>query len=126
MMGVVLSPKTADVESLYASFWTWRPVVGLLQDASVINLQGIGPIPESFLWAEVDAEQAERIADFLDIFIQKLGADQRVLLDGSITDVPDTNELYWDEEWHKNYSTHKQWLISFRDFCRVSGGFTVY
>jgi hypothetical protein len=125
-MGIVLSPQKEDIESLYGSFWVWRPAVALLQDAGVIDLEGIGPIPESFLYAEVDAEQAERIADYLDTFIQKLDDDERLLLDGSITDVPDTGEFYRDPaEQHKNYSAPKQWLVKFRDFCRSSGGFKI-
>lgn len=126
-MGVVLTPNRAEVEALNGSFWAWRPVVNLLREAAILNLESIGPVSDSFLLAEMDGEQAAYIADFLDGFLPRLGADERLLLDGSITDVEDTGEFYRDEaESYKNYSTPKKWLTSFRDFCRISGGFTVY
>ena len=126
-MGVVLTPKRAEVEVFNGSFWAWRPLVNLLREASVVNLESIGPVPGSFLLAEVDVEQAAYIADFLDGFLPRLGPGTRLLLDGSITDVVDTGEFYRDEaESFKNYSTSKKWLADFRDFCRASGGFTVY
>jgi hypothetical protein len=126
-VGVVLTPKRVAVEALSGSFWAWRPVVNLLREASIVDLESMGPVPDSFLFAEVDGEQATRIADFLDGFLPRLGLDGRLLLDGSITDVEDTGEFYRNEaEAYKNYSTPKKWLVDFRDFCRTSGGFTVY
>ena len=126
-MGVVLTPKRAEVEAFNGSFWAWRPLVNLLREASVVNLESIGPVPGSFLLAEVDAEQAAHIADFLDGFLPRLGPGTRLLLDGSITDIVDTGEFYRDEaESYRNYSAPKKWLTDFRDFCRVSGGFTIY
>ncbi len=126
-MGVVLTPKRAALEAFNGSFWAWRPLVNLLREASVVNLESMGPVPGSFLLAEVAVEHAAHIADFLDGFLPELGTDGRLLLDGSFTDVADTGEFYRDEaESFKNYSTSKQWLVDFRDFCRASGGFTVY
>jgi hypothetical protein len=126
-MGVVLTPRNASVEGLNASFWVWRPVVSLLREASVLNLEGMGPVPNSFILAEVDGEQATLIADFLDVFLQGVSPEGRLLLDSDITDTPDTGEFYRDEaESYRNYSAPKKWLTDFRDFCRVSGGFTIY
>jgi hypothetical protein len=126
-MGVVLTPRNASVAGFNASFWVWRPVVSLLREASVANLESLGPVPGSFILAEVDGEQGKQIADFLDSFLLSVGADGRLLLDGSITNTPDTGEFYRDEaESYKNYSAPKKWLTDFRDFCRASGGFTIY
>jgi hypothetical protein len=125
-MSVVLSPSEETVEALHASWWTWRPVVTLLRQASVLDLERIGPIPDSSLYAEISADQAGHIATFLDSLLRALEPDQRVLLDGTLTDVPDTYEFYRAEsELHKNYSADPEWLTRFRDFCRVCGGFTV-
>ena len=87
------------------------------EEASVVNLEGIGPVPDSFMLAEVDAEQATHIADFLDGFLRGVGPDGRLLLDGDITDIPDTGEFYRDEaESYRNYSTPKEWLADFPRF----------
>jgi hypothetical protein len=118
-MGVVLMPKNG-AEGFDASFWAWRPLVNLLQESP-----GAGLGTDWFL-AEVGEEQAARIADFLDGFLQRQGAEWRLLLDGSITGVPDTGEFYLDPaDSHKNYSASRQWLTDFRDFCRRSGGFNI-
>jgi hypothetical protein len=125
-MGVWLTPNRETVEALKASWWTWRPVVTLLRQASVLDLERIGPIPDSSLYAEIDAEQAARIATFLDSFLRALEPDQRVLLDSTLTDVPDTYEFYRTEsELHRNYSAEPEWLARFCDFCRVCDGFTI-
>ena len=121
-----LIPNQEMVEALKASWWTWRPVVRLLRQASILDLERIGPIPDSSLYAEITVEQAEQIATFLDSFLRRLEPNERVLLDGTLTDVPDTYEFYRAEsELHKNYSAEPEWLARFRDFCRVCGGFTI-
>jgi hypothetical protein len=125
-MGVWLIPNQETVEALKASWWTWRPVVTLLRQASILDLERIGPIPDSSLYAEITVEQAEQIATFLDSFLRRIEPNERVLLDGTLTDVPDTYEFYRAEsELHKNYSAEPGWLARFRDFCRVCGGFTI-
>ena len=41
----------------------------------------------------------------------------RVTLNGDVTTEPDTGEFHRDD-LDRNYSTTKEWLTEFRDFCR--------
>jgi hypothetical protein len=71
----------------------------------------------------VTAEQALRIAEFLDRYLADLTTGQRVPADGTITSEPKTYQL--DQEPRELYSATHEWLSQFRDFCRTSGGCTV-
>ena len=112
----------ASGEGIWINAWNWRPTeelvrrTGILPDETLELLEyGIG---------EVTAEQAGRIADFLDDYLSRLGPQHRVALDGTVIDEPDTYEFHRDD-LSRNYTASYEWLTKFRDFCRTCHGFTM-
>jgi hypothetical protein len=105
-----------DGTYLRANAWTWRPVVALLErhhllDAEKLELLGYN------VTVEITGDEAGRIAAFLDDYLDTVPAAGRVLLDGSVTTEPETDELYrYDPE--RNYSAIVGWLREFRVFTR--------
>ena len=115
-----LVPATGD--GIWINAWNWRPTeelvrrTGIVPDGTLELLEfGIG---------EVTAEQALRIAEFLDDYLARLSPKDRVTLDGQVIDEPDTFEFHRDD-LSRNYSASYEWLAKFRDFCRSSNGFTM-
>ncbi|GGO81671.1 hypothetical protein [Nonomuraea cavernae] len=103
--------------------WTWRPTLALLEDGKVLDpdtttMLGVnGHMP-------ITAQEAARIADFLDTYLNGLPADGRVRLDGTVTTDPDTHQFH-RADLDRNYSASTEWLRTFRDFCRAATeGFT--
>jgi hypothetical protein len=108
---------------LNVNAWNWRPTLALLERRDLLDpekLELLGYTVE----VEVTAEEAGRIARFLDGYLADVPADGRVLLDGAVTTTPDTGELHRDDP-ARNYSATATWLRKFRDFCHTAtDGFT--
>ncbi|MEU8251799.1 hypothetical protein [Nonomuraea sp. NPDC048916] len=103
--------------------WTWRPTLALLEDGEVLD-------PDTLMMLgfnngmPITGQEAARIADFFDTYLNGLPADGRVRLDGAVTTDPDTHEFH-RTDLDLNYSASTEWLRTFRDFCRAAThGFT--
>jgi hypothetical protein len=115
--------ETPDGESLVVNAWTWRPTLELLERSGVLDANTTELLGYNIA-VDITGEQAQRIATFLDVYLESTPTGGRVLLDGSITTEPDTFEFYRDDVG-RNYSATVVWLARFRDFCRTAtGGFT--
>lgn len=121
-MGFDLTPAHGD--DVRINGWNWRPTLELLRFNHVISDQKAEEMGWQCCGIQVDAHDAERIAAFLDRYLEHLDPQARVFLDGTTTTEPDTFEFYRDD-LAKNYSATAQWLRRFRDFCRTSGGFGI-
>lgn len=111
-------------DTVNVNVWNWRATLELLRRERLLSEDTVALAGINFTSAPVTASEAGRIAVFLDRFLEQLRLDQRVLLDGAVTDEPDTFELFRDN-LTKNYSATVPWLTEFRDFCRSSGGFVI-
>jgi hypothetical protein len=123
-MTFILVPSRADPGGeLQVNAWNWRPTLGLLRRAGLLDDDAAERAAAQGAGGGVTAEQAVRIADFLDRYLAHLTPGQRVRSDGTVTAEAKTYEL--DQEPRELYSATYEWLSRFREFCRTSGGFTV-
>jgi hypothetical protein len=115
-----LVPTTG--EEIWINAWNWRPTEALVRRTGIVPDETLELLEYGI--SEVTAEQAGRLAGFLDDYLSRLGPRDRVLLDGQVVDEPDTFEFH-REDLARNYSATYEWLTRFRDFCRTSNGFTM-
>ena len=121
-MSFVLEPKHG--EDIQINAWNWVPTLLILDRNDILPFDQLERMRCNGSGGSVTAEEAVRIATFLDDFLKGLQPGERVLWDGTVTIEPDTNELFHDEPT-RNYSAKVAWLNKFRDFCRTSEGFDV-
>jgi hypothetical protein len=125
-MGVWVCDSADKDRDLKVNWWAWRPTVelirasGLLHDADCDHLSdGIG---------ELDRPTCLAVAAFLEAELAKraLAKGERILLDGTVTDVPDDGTFHREpSEQHKNYSVGAEWLSTFIEFLKTSDGIYV-
>ena len=123
-MGFVLQPKnSSELEDLYVNAWNWRPTLEILRQENVLDEETLELVSYQFDHT-ITAEQARKIANFLDSYLTKLPPEHRILYDGTIVaDDPDRAQHSDETTWA--YSTTDSWLSEFRDFCRQCDGFSV-
>jgi hypothetical protein len=123
-MTFILVPLHADPnDDLQVNAWNWRPTLELVSRAGLLDDEAVERASAQGAGGRVTAEQALRIAEFLDRYLGDLTPGQRVRSDGTVTSEPKNYQL--DQEPRELYSATYEWLSQFRDFCRTSGGFTV-
>jgi hypothetical protein len=123
-MTFILVPVHADPNGdLQINAWNWRPTLELLHRARLLDDEAVERAAAQGAGGQVTAEQALRVAEFLDRYLTDLTPGQRVRADGTVTSEPMTYRL--DQEPRELYAATYEWLSQFRDFCRTSGGFTV-
>ena len=124
-MGVRVTDLGREDRSEKCDWWHWRPTVallrssGLLDDVQLVLLDaGAG---------EVSEDQARAVARFLDDrVLPAVRPTERVMLDGTVTDVPDDGTFHRrPSEQSENYSAGGEWLRRFAAFCRECRGFSV-
>jgi hypothetical protein len=126
-VAVILDP--AHGESVTVNWWNWRPTVALLVRSGC--LPG-GERAERCLangcGGHLSPAEALRAAEVVDRLVKSMAPQDRLLLDGSVTDEPKDYSRpvsEWDEETWDHYSASYEWLRRFAVFCRSSGGFEV-
>jgi hypothetical protein len=118
-------------EEVVINAWNWRPTLELLRDATLIDddlYERMGTFGRE---AKVDADTADRIADFLDERLAAMKKGDRIRADLTITDeakkpliiTPETQIEQIDVV--DTYSATYEWLVQFKDFSKASGGFEV-
>jgi hypothetical protein len=123
-MTFILVPLHANPNGdLQINAWNWRPTLELLHRARLLDGEAVQRAAAQGAGGRVTAEQALRIAEFLDRYLADLAPGQRVRADGTVTGEPKTHQL--DQVPRELYAATYEWLAQFRDFCRSSGGFTV-
>ncbi len=114
---------TPDRRSLHVNAWNWRPTLGLLESADVLDADTLALLGYN-ISVELSGEDARRIATFLDAYLADISAGGRVRLDGSVTTEPDTYEFH-REDLAGNYSATVGWLRLLQEFCHAAtDGFT--
>ena len=124
-MGVRVTDLGRADRSEKCDWWNWRPTVGLLRASGVLDdVQAV--LLESGV-GEVSEDQARAVVRFLEErVLPAVGPAGRVLLDGTVTDVPDDGTLHRDPaDQARNYSADGGWLRRFAAVCRECRGFGV-
>jgi hypothetical protein len=106
---------------LKVSAWTWGPIHHLVAAAGILPA-GLWDMTRYNCSAELDQQQVATLADFLDSrILRRLSDGERLLADGTVTDVPDDGTFHRDD-LAKNYSVHREMLVRIIDFLRAAKG----
>ena len=127
-MAVILKPQSGD--DMMINWWNWRPTIAVLVRAGVLPA---GEREDRCLangcGGSLSFNEALKAADCVESLVADMEAEERVLLDGTITKQPINFGLLiseWDEQeiWNR-HSAQCDVLKEFAEFCRRSGGFEV-
>jgi hypothetical protein len=107
--------------------WNWRTIVAAIGRLGVLPEEQLERFNDHWAGGKASREDARAIAQALRAkVIPFVASDQRLLLDGDRTTEPDDCVIYVSsEEAHKNYSTTRDVLIAFADFCERCKGFII-
>jgi hypothetical protein len=128
-MSFILIPQNG--EDVQVNAWNWRPTLETLYRDRLISLEEYERMGASGCGGHVDADLASRIADAIECRLEAMKPGERILADGSATYRPRKKVVFTpqmdsqDVDVNDLYSADYDWLVTFRDFCRGSGGFRV-
>lgn len=125
-MGIDLSDLVTDETIFRVNFWHWRTIVEAIRALHVIDSDRAAALHEPFA-SELTREEARAVAAAIrERLLPTLRDDERLLLDGTRTTVPDDGTFHRDpSEQHKNYSTNRAVLAEFAAACEACAGFRV-
>jgi hypothetical protein len=118
-------------EDLQVNGWTWRPTLELLRAENLISDEDYERMGAQGCGGQVNDELARRIADVLEQKLAAMKPGDRILADLTSTTQPKPTYTFGpttkpdDIDVNDIYSASYEWLVSFKDFCRSSGGFKV-
>jgi len=121
-VGVDVSDLRNRSRALHANWWQWRPTVEVIRSLDLFDGERLDQLSDGFgEFTETEARQLA--AEIEGRVLSRLQPDERILLDGTVTAVPDDSTFHRvPEEQHRNYSADYDWLIRFVAFCRESAG----
>ncbi|MBZ5492143.1 MAG: hypothetical protein LAO76_14525 [Acidobacteriia bacterium] len=126
-MSFILIAKNG--EEIKINAWNWRPALELLRDAEIIDNDLFERMGTYGCKAEVDADTASRIGDYIGTRALAMKPEQGVLADLTVTDRPKKTLIITPDTKIDQidaidvYSASYEWLVTFCDFSRTSGGF---
>ena len=125
-MGVTLFEHDTDAIVFDINFWHWRALVEAVRRTGVLPEERIEGLHQPFL-GELTQEEVRAVAAALRAeLLPTLEANERLLLDGERTTVPDDGVFHREpSEQHKNYSTNREILERFIVCCETCAGFRV-
>jgi hypothetical protein len=129
-MSFILVPKSG--EDVQVNGWNWRPTLELLLEERVISEEQYGLMGAQYIGGQVDDELANRIADVAERKLKSMNPGDRMRADLTVTSEPKTPLVFTPGGSNADeispidtYSASYEWLTTFADFCRRSGGFEV-
>lgn len=126
-MGIILADCGSGDHSWAPNYWAWRPIVEVIQLLDILPAQTVENLHEPFCGNGLTEAEARRVADAIEAHVLPgIALHERVLLDGSTTSAPDDFVMHREPNsvW-RNYSTSRDALVEFVQFCRTCAGFTV-
>src|SRR5262245_9624462 len=102
---------------LQVNQWIWRPTNHLIADALGLDASRTEKLAVNGIGAALSPDEAERLSRFLTQYLAGFPRDGRLGLNGTVGTGPKPEA--------GGYSVNYEWLARFREFCRVSGGFTI-
>jgi hypothetical protein len=124
-MGVDIDDLRDRNRSIHSSWWSWRTTVELVRTLRIFDNQRLDMLSDGF--GEFTEAEAKQLAQGLEReILPGLKQNQRVLLNGTVTESPDEGTFYREpNEQHENYSVQYEWLVKFVEFSKASGGLYV-
>ena len=128
-MSFILVPNQG--EDIQVNAWNWRPTLELLRAENVLSQENYGIMGTHGCGGEVDAEMAGRMSAVVDRKLSAMQPGQRMLADLTVTSEPKKKVIITAGTKPEEidavdfYSASYEWLVTFRDFCKESGGFKI-
>lgn len=109
------------------NFWHYRALVEAIRSLQVLPDEYVDRLHEPYTGAGLNKEECQLVAaELRSRLVPILGDDDRLLLDGATTKIPDDGVFHkTDADWHLNYSTNKRVLLDFVQALKDCNGFTV-
>jgi len=131
-MSFILAAR--NEEELQVNAWNWRPTLLLLLKENLIDLEQHTMLGTQCCGASVDANLASRFAEAIErrLKLVDMKPGQRMLADLTVTSderkpvVFDATASADGVDENDLYSANFEWLVTFGEFCRRSGGFEVF
>jgi hypothetical protein len=125
-VGVTLFDQQTGAIVFDVNFWHWRAIVEAIRPLHVLPEDRVDGLQAPFI-GDLTEEEARAVgAAIRERLLPTLDADERLLLDGSRTTVPDDGTFHREPaEQHRNYSTNRDTLEKFARCCETCGGFRV-
>ena len=126
-MGIILADLGNRDHSWAPNYWTWRPIVEVIQLLNIVPKETAENLHEPYCGYGLSEAEARQVADAIEArVLPGIAVDQRMLLDGSATSARDDLVMHYEPSstW-RNYSTSRESLVEFVQFCRTCSGFTV-
>lgn len=127
-MSFTLVPKNG--EDVQINGWQWRPTLELLRANNLLSQAQYEQMAENGTGVEVDAELAARFADAVEHKLSQMNPGD--LMRGDLT-LTNEQQMQWaadvipsESDVFDYYSASYEWLMTFADFCKRSGGFEVF
>ena len=124
-MGTDLFDKQTEDICFSINSWHWRAIVEEIRRQKILPEEIVDGLNEPYCENGLTVEQCRLVASTLRAkVISKLSNTERILLDGSRTEIPD-DYVFYEVEWEKNYSTDKSTLENFVECLETCNGFEV-
>lgn len=126
-MGISLHDPVADDTVFEINFWHWRAIVAAIERLGVVPPETIAILSEPFVGG-ISREEARTIGAALrERVLPTMAAEERMLLDGARTTVPDDGVFHREPETQAlNYSTNREVMERFIIACETCNGFKVW
>jgi hypothetical protein len=125
-MSVILVDLGDDKHDLQINWWNWRPILTFLREGGLIDGEQFERMGANASGGELSAEQAGKVAAFVrSAILPRLANDQRIHLNGEVSDVPQQPRPIQSSSTHELYAACKPCLEVFAAFCESSKGFEV-
>ena len=117
-------------EDLQVNAWNWRPTLLLLREVNAITEEDYERMRAQGCGGMVDKAKAEQIAEVITQKLVSMKPGERMRANLSVTNEPKTPAVFSpdvneDNDVNELYSATYDWLETFAQFCRTSGGFKV-
>jgi hypothetical protein len=108
-------------------FWS-KPILMLLHAGKALPDDRIEVMGISGACPELSRVEIRQVAAFLrNNVVPRLEADDRIIIDGTITKTPDDRNFYREQhEIHKNYSANKDVIVKVCEFFETAQGLIIY
>ena len=125
VMGFHLIDPDDRSNILFINFWNWRTIVEAARRLEVVDDATAERMHLQCTSFQLSPAQALDLAMAIeDYLLPSLEEDDRVLLDGTITDEADDGTFH-KVDVEKNYSTNAKVLRAVMEFCRSTQGVVI-